>query len=70
MKTTHDTSQVIGHCHDRIAAEDPGSVTEFFRNLLSPNQDFELNTLKINEPGRASVSNSIIRVHQVRFSGL
>ena len=43
MKTAHDTSQVIGQCHDRIAAGDPGSVTKFFRNLLSPNQDFELN---------------------------
>ena len=43
MKTAHDTSQVIGQRHDRIAAGNPGSVTEFFCNLLSPNEDIELN---------------------------
>jgi hypothetical protein len=43
MKTTHDTSQLTGQCHDHIASKNPSSVTEFIRNLLSPNQDFELN---------------------------
>ena len=43
MKTAHNSSQVIGQCHDLIGAGNPGSVTEFFRNLLSPNQDIELN---------------------------
>jgi RNA polymerase-interacting CarD/CdnL/TRCF family regulator len=43
MKTVHDTSQVIGQCHDRIAAGNPRSVAEFIRNLHSPNQEIELN---------------------------
>jgi len=43
MKTMHDTSQVIGQRHGHIAAKNPSSATEFIRNLLSPNQDFELN---------------------------